>query len=98
MESPEQIFREFLRERGPRHTTERSAILRAVQKFGRPFEAEELLPELREAEYRVSKATIYRTIKHLLDAASCCSRCISGAASWCLLRFHQSGGCARSSG
>ena len=29
---------------------------------------EELLLELRESDYRISKATIYRTIKHLLDA------------------------------
>jgi Fur family ferric uptake transcriptional regulator len=68
METPEQIFREFLRKRKLKYTTERLAILKMVQKFGRPFEAEELLLELREADYRVSKATIYRTLKHLLDA------------------------------
>jgi len=68
MENPEQLFREFLRQRKLKYTTERLAILKAVQKFGRPFEAEELLLELRESEYRASKATIYRTLKHLLDA------------------------------
>ncbi len=65
---PEQIFRDFLRPRRLKFTVERSAILQAVQKFGRPFEAEELLLELREGAYRISKATVYRTLKHLRDA------------------------------
>ena len=68
METPEHLFRDFLRARKLKYTTERLAILKAVQKFGRPFEAEELLLTLRESEYRISKATIYRTLKHLLDA------------------------------
>jgi Fur family ferric uptake transcriptional regulator len=65
---PEQHFRDFLRQRRLKLTLERIAILAAVEKFGRPFEAEELLLELREAGQRISKATIYRTLKHLLDA------------------------------
>jgi Fur family ferric uptake transcriptional regulator len=68
METPEHLFRDFLRQRRLKYTTERLAIFKMVQKFGRPFEAEELLLELRENDYRISKATIYRTIKHLLDA------------------------------
>ena len=32
------------------------------------FEADELLTEMRDAEHRVSKATIYRTLKHLLES------------------------------
>ena len=67
-DSPEHIFREFLRQRKLKYTTERLAILKAVQTFGRPFEAEELLLSLREGDYRISKATVYRTLKHLLDA------------------------------
>lgn len=68
METPEQVFRNFLRQRHLKFTNERLAILTAIQKFNRPFEAEELLLTLREADSRTSKATIYRTIKHLLDA------------------------------
>jgi Fur family ferric uptake transcriptional regulator len=68
MDTPENVFREFLRQHKLKYTTERLAILNSVQKFGRPFEAEELLLTLREADHRVSKATIYRTLKHLLDA------------------------------
>lgn len=66
--TPEQTFRDFLRQRRLKYTSERLAILSAVQKFGRPFEAEELLLILRESDDRISKATIYRTLKHLLDA------------------------------
>ena len=65
---PESLFREFLRARQLKYTIERAAILKAVQTFGRPFEAEELLLELREGAQRISKATVYRTLKHLLDA------------------------------
>ena len=68
MDAPEHIFRDFLRQRKLKYTTERLAILRTVEKFGRPFEAEELLLALREDNYRISKATIYRTLKHLLEA------------------------------
>ena len=68
METPEQVFRTFLRQKQLKFTNERLAILTAIQKFNRPFEAEELLLTLREADSRTSKATIYRTIKHLLDA------------------------------
>ena len=66
--APEQIFRDFLRPRRLKFTVERSLILQAVQKFGRPFEAEELLLELRDGPCRISKATVYRTLKHLRDA------------------------------
>jgi Fur family transcriptional regulator, ferric uptake regulator len=68
MESADHLFRDFLRDHGLKYTTERLAILKGVQRFGRPFEAEELLLALRDSEYRISKATVYRTIKHLQDA------------------------------
>ncbi len=68
MESIEQFFKQFLRERKLKLTSERMAILKIVQEFGRPFEAEELLLNLREGGFRVSKATVYRTLKHLMEA------------------------------
>jgi len=43
-------------------------ILEAVMEKEGVFEAEELLFEMRQQGHRVSKATIYRTLKHLLDA------------------------------
>ena len=62
------IFRRFLKQQGLKFTTERALILEAVLNKEGVFEAEELLEEMRTARQRVSKATIYRTLKHLLEA------------------------------
>lgn len=68
MDAAEQRFRAFLRQHKLKYTSERQGILRAAARFGRPFEAEELLLALRESEQRISKATVYRTLKHLVEA------------------------------
>jgi Fur family ferric uptake transcriptional regulator len=75
MDAAEQLFLRFLKERRLKVTSERRAILRTVANFGRPFEAEELLLRLRAGGEGGggeggggSKATVYRTLKHLLDA------------------------------
>lgn len=62
------IFRRFLKRQGLKFTTERALILDAVLAKKTVFEADQLLNEMRVAGHRVSKATIYRTLKHLLDA------------------------------
>lgn len=62
------IFRRFLKRQGLKFTTERAMILDAVLSKPGVFEADELLQEMRAADHRVSKATIYRTLKHLLEA------------------------------
>lgn len=62
------IFRRFLKRQGLKFTTERALILDAVLDKPGVFEADELLQEMRAADHRVSKATIYRTLKHLLEA------------------------------
>ena len=62
------IFRRFLKRQGLKFTTERAMILNTVLSKEGVFEAEELLMEMRDADLRVSKATIYRTLKHLQDA------------------------------
>ena len=49
-------------------TPERAKILDAVLRKTGVFEAEQLMYEMRQAGHRVSKATIYRTLKHLLEA------------------------------
>ena len=83
MDAAEQLFRDFLKQRRLKATGERLAILRAAAGLGRPFEAEELLLKLREDERPGrkrrgardsggvgggSKATVYRTLKHLVEA------------------------------
>jgi Fur family ferric uptake transcriptional regulator len=62
------IFRRFLKRKGLKFTTERALILDAVLGKDSVFEADDLLTEMRDADHRVSKATIYRTLKHLLES------------------------------
>ncbi|MCL5946368.1 MAG: transcriptional repressor [Planctomycetes bacterium] len=67
MESAQDIFKAFLHKRGYKYTRERREVLEVIESFNRPFEAEELLLALRGQQYRVSKATVYRTLKHLVE-------------------------------
>ncbi|MHC5001819.1 MAG: Fur family transcriptional regulator [Planctomycetota bacterium] len=62
------VFRRFLRSRRLKYTPERADILNAIIERDDVFEAEELLLDMRRRGHRVSKATIYRTIKLLQDA------------------------------
>lgn len=62
----ENIFHEFLRDRGLKYTEERERILRAVMKNDEHFEAEQLLMDMRQSGMRVGKATVYRTLKLLV--------------------------------
>ena len=62
------IFRRFLKRKGLKFTAERAQILDAVLSKTGVFEADQLLYEMRQARHRVSKATIYRTLKHLIEA------------------------------
>lgn len=66
IETAENVFREYLRDRGLKYTAERQAILRAVMKNDEHFEAEQLLLDMRQAGHRVGKATIYRSLKILV--------------------------------
>lgn len=61
-------FARFLRSRGLRLTRERRDILEHIFAAHTHFEAEDLQMRLREAGHRVSKATIYRTLKLLLES------------------------------
>ena len=62
------IFRQFLKRQGLKFTSERAQVLDVVLAKKGVFEAEQLLEEIRASGYHVSKATIYRTLKHLLEA------------------------------
>jgi Fur family transcriptional regulator, ferric uptake regulator len=62
------VFRRTLKKVGQKYTPERAQILDAVIRTEGIFEAERLLADLRAARFRVSKATVYRTLKLLLDA------------------------------
>lgn len=62
------IFRRFLKQHGLKFTTERAVILNAVLAKEGLFEADQLVAEMSGADHRVSKATVYRTLKHLVEA------------------------------
>ena len=62
------VFRRFLRNQGLKYTVERADVLQAIIDHDGPFEAEELLLEMRHRGHRVSKATIYRTLRLLQEA------------------------------
>ena len=62
------IFRRHLKRIGLKYTTERADTLDAVIGFDGPFDVESLLVGLSARGHRVSKATVYRTLKLLVDA------------------------------
>lgn len=65
---PCSVFRRHLRQVGLKYTTERAGILHAVVDADGPFDAERLIAELRVRGLRASKATVYRTLKLLVEA------------------------------
>lgn len=62
------VFRRYLKSKGLKYTPERADVLDAIIERDDIFEAEELLTDMRKRGYRVSKATIYRTLKLLQEA------------------------------
>jgi Fur family transcriptional regulator, ferric uptake regulator len=62
------VFRRFLKTQDLKYTPERADILNAIIERDDVFEVEQLMSEMRQRGYRVSKATTYRTIKLLQDA------------------------------
>ncbi len=62
------VFRRFLKAKGLKFTAERASILDAVLNEDGVFEVDELMYKLHQAGHHVSKATIYRTIKQLVEA------------------------------
>lgn len=62
------VFRRKLKSMGQKYTPERAQILDTLIRLDDLFDADELQRTLKQEGFRVSKATIYRTIKLLLDA------------------------------
>jgi len=63
----EEVFRSYLRTRGLKYTAERRRVLLAVMRNNDHFEAEQLVLDMRQTAARVGKATVYRTLKLLVD-------------------------------
>lgn len=70
------VFRKKLKSEGLKYTPERAQILDIIIRQDGLFEADRLLEELKKSGFRVSKATVYRTIR-LLQEAGIIQRVIS---------------------
>lgn len=62
------VFRRRLKDAGQKYTPERAQILDAILQIDDVFEADQLQAALKKSGFRVSKATVYRTLKLLQDA------------------------------
>lgn len=62
------VFRRHLKSLNQKYTPERARILDTLIELDDVFQAEQIQSTLHDAGYRVSKATIYRTIKLLQEA------------------------------
>jgi len=65
------IFRRYLHGEKLKFTPERAMILDAVLRKTGLFEADQLVSDVKQLGNRVSRATVYRTLNHLLDAGIC---------------------------
>lgn len=62
------VFRRKLRGEGLKYTPERAAVLDTIVRIDGLFEADAIIEKVKGGGFRVSKATVYRTIKLLQEA------------------------------
>jgi Fur family ferric uptake transcriptional regulator len=67
-ESPVEKFREFLEIRGEKLTEPRRVLVRHIFNSTKHFDADELVRDLHDAGRNVSRSTVYRTLRLLVDA------------------------------
>lgn len=62
------VFRRRLKREGLKYTAERAQVLDSILQLDDLFQADQLQAALKQQGFRVSKATVYRTIRLLQDA------------------------------
>src|SRR5438270_14017195 len=69
-QTPESKFREYLasRPRPQRYTGQQRDMVRYIFAQHNHFDADQLIDDMKQAGFRVSRATVYRTLAKLVDA------------------------------
>ena len=69
-QSPEEKFREYLssRPKAQRFTEQQRDMVRYIFSQHNHFDADQLIDDMKEQGFRVSRATVYRTLTKLVDA------------------------------
>jgi Fur family ferric uptake transcriptional regulator len=69
-QSPEDKFREYLASRAKpqRYTEQQRQMVRFIFSRHEHFDADQLIDDMRKANFKVSRATVYRTLNKLVDA------------------------------
>jgi Fur family ferric uptake transcriptional regulator len=62
------VFRRKLKSEGLKYTPERAQVLDVIVRQAGLFEPDQIITEVKKTGIRVSKATVYRTIKLLVEA------------------------------
>lgn len=70
MENPHKIFATYLETREGRYTSQKRAIVELIFKTKTHFEVEQFIDDMRSRpnQKKFSRATVYRTIKQLMEA------------------------------
>lgn len=69
IENVHDVFESFLSKNNQRYTQQRRDIVTEIYKVRTHFEVEDFIDQLRRENISFSRATVYRTIKQLLEAS-----------------------------
>lgn len=67
-ETVKKVFLKYLEGEGMNKTPERFSILKEIYSASGHFDAESLYEHLQKKKYKISRATVYNTLEHLLSA------------------------------